>query len=272
MQTSSNKTYNTYYFARNINELFSSIDRSPNLNIVGGCTLLEKMPLPAVSVRTIPELRTITKHERYLDFGPGATLQEILSIGEKNLPKILYEALKTIANPMIRNLATIGGNICNQDHKLTLVAPLIALDAKVQLKSKNESKYESLKNFNFVPKKQILSSIRIPLKDWDISLFFRVGPKNQITEHSASFAFNVSTEKNVITDVRLAFAGKITFYSRELEQRLVGEHLPLSSEKINLFIQEASLEFDTIKTDLSCIQILKKQFLNLTHYSLEQLT
>ena len=99
-----------------------------------------------------------------------------------------------------------------------------------------------------------------------------MGPESIITENSASFVFLADTEKNTITNMRIAFAGKITFHSSELESKIVGIRLPLHSNDINNFIEEASKEFDKVTEKDTYNPILKRQFLNLTRYSLEQLT
>lgn len=262
----------TIFSARNISELFQQIKSIANLQLLGGCTLISQIPEKAISIKLIPDLRQISKHERYIDFGPGTTLSEILAIGERHLPKVLYEALKTIANPMIRNLATIGGNIYSFEQKQTLFAPLLALDAKLELKTKEETKYIPLQSFTPLPRGQIISNIRVPLSEWDVEIFCRVGPENQITENSASYAFLADTENNSIRNLRIAFAGKITFHSSELETKLIGIRLPLHKNDIEDFIKEASLEFDKITEKQSYNPILKRQFLNLIRYSLEQLT
>ncbi|MBQ5877642.1 MAG: hypothetical protein IIW71_07585, partial [Treponema sp.] len=92
------------------------------------------------------------------------------------------------------------------------------------------------------------------------------------TENSASYAFLADTENNSIRNLRIAFAGKITFHSSELETKLIGIRLPLHENDIEDFIKEASLEFDKITEKQSYNPILKRQFLNLIRYSLEQLT
>ena len=130
--------------ARNISELLYQLKINKGLKVVGGCTRIEELPDKAISTFGIKELSQIARHERFLDVGPGATLSTLLAVGQKHLPQILYEALNCIANPMIRNIATVGGNICSPGQKLTLYAPLLALEARLEFKSQNETKLENL--------------------------------------------------------------------------------------------------------------------------------
>ena len=262
----------TFFFAKTIAELFYQLTSVSGLEVVGGCTSLERMPQKAISVHGIPELASITMHERYLDCGPAVALSDILSLASARIPEALTESVKSIANPFVRNIATIGGNICAGGIRRTLYAPLLALDARLELKSALDTVYVPLLNFTSIPHGSILSNIRIPLGDWDVTVFRRLGADRKITETSASFAFLADNEKNMITNIKLAFSGVVTFRCIELENRLIGTRLPLATKDISLFTDTAALQFDAAAKDVPYNPILRTQFVNLTRYSLEQLT
>ena len=259
-------------FAKNISELFFQFKSNKELTVVGGCTQIDELPEKSISTHGIAELSQITRHERFLDAGPGATLAQILSIGQNHLPSVLYEAILSVANPIIRNMATIGGNICTEGHKRTLFAPLLALDTKLELKSPTETRMETLQNFKKVPDGFILSNIRIPLLFPEVSIFRRIGPEHTITQHSASFVFLGDTENNSLIDVRLAFAGPFVFRSRTLENQIIGHRLPLTKKDVDEIQLIVENEFQKASTDQMISDVVRQQFLNLTRYSLEQLT
>lgn len=257
--------------AKNISELLYQLKINKGLKVVGGCTRIEELPEKAISTYGIKDLSQIIRHEQFLNVGPGATLASLLSVGQNHLPQILYEALNCIANPMIRNMATVGGNICSPGQKLTLYAPLLALETKLEFKSQSETKLETLQNFKKIPEGFILSSIRIPIVNSDLSIFRRIGPEHSITEQSASFAFLVSTEKNAIIDVSLAFAGPFIFKSKTLENTLIGHKLPLTQRDIEIIQTQVAQEFKKASTDQMISDVMTQQFFNLTRYSFEQL-
>ena len=259
-------------FAKNISELFFQLKSNKELTVVGGCTQIDDLPEKSISTHGIAELSQITRHERFLDAGPGATLAQILAIGQNHLPGVLYDALLSIANPIIRNMATIGGNICIEGHQHTLFAPLLALDTKLELKSQTETRLEPLQNFKKVPDGFILSNIRIPLLFPEVSIFRRIGPEHTVTQHSASFVFLGDTERNSLVDVRLAFAGPFVFRSRTLENAIIGHRLPLTKKDIDEIQVMVEREFQKAATDQMISDVLRQQFLNLTRYSFEQLT
>ena len=262
----------TILYAKNAAELIKILNNNPGTKVVGGCNRIESLPEKFISTHGIKDLSHISRHERYIDVGPGTTLSELLAIGQTHLPPILYEALNCIANPIIRNTATIGGNICSENHKLTLFAPLMALDAKLEFKNQTETHTENIRNFKAVPEGFILSNIRIPLVDAEISIFRRVGPEHSITQQSASFAFLADTEKNSLLNVHLAFAGPFTFHSKEFENFMSGRRLPLSQKDISQLEEAVAEQFQKAATDQMITDVMRQQFFNLARYSFEQLT
>lgn len=260
------------FYAKNISELLTILKNNPGTKIVGGCTKIEEFPDKAISTLNIKDLNQIIRHERYLDVGPGVTLSRILEVGQNHLPQVLYDALKTIANPLIRNIATIGGNILSPDQQLTLYAPLLALDARLEFKNGNDTKNIMIRNFDEIPEGYVLSNIKIPLLDSDVSLFRRIGPENSITPYSAAFAFTASIEKNSLLNAKLTFAGPFTFQSNELENSLMGRRIPLNLRDIVEITELVEKEFDKAATDQMIAEEVRQQFLNLARYSFEQLT
>ena len=87
--------------------------------VAGGTDLIPSLgqhlfaPRFLVDIRGIGELRGIRAHDGGLEIGALATLTAIEHSPEiaRNYP-VLHEAAKTVASPVLRNMGTIGGNIC----------------------------------------------------------------------------------------------------------------------------------------------------------------
>src|SRR6185312_10507798 len=87
--------------------------------LAGGTDLLPSMrqklfePEHVLDLRQIKELKCISETEQGIEIGALTTLHEIEDSGfiSKNYP-VLHEAVKTVASPILRNMGTIGGNIC----------------------------------------------------------------------------------------------------------------------------------------------------------------
>ncbi|MCQ2584170.1 MAG: FAD binding domain-containing protein [Treponema sp.] len=261
----------TVFFAKNSSDLLYQIKTTKDLEIVGGCTRVEEIPDKYLSVRKVEELSKIERHERYIDVGPGVTLSQLLALGENHLPKVLYDAILSVANPNVRNLATIGGNILETNQKLTLFAPLLALDTRLDFESSNDKTSIMLQNFKSIPEGFILKNIHIPLTDGDISIFRRTGPEHSINETSASFAFIAETEKNTIAKISLAFAGPFAFRSKDFENPLLGLRLPLSKATVKEIQESARDKFNESSRDIMMDDVMRQQFINLVRYAFEQL-
>lgn len=262
----------TVLYAKNSFELIKILNNNPGIQVVGGCTNLDELPDKSVSTHGIKDLSQIIRHERYIDVGPGTTLAELQNVGQSHLPQILLDALNNIANPSIRNIATVGGNICSPGQKHTLFAPLMALDAKLEFKNQTETRTENIRNFKSIPEGFILSNIRIPIVDAELSIFRKIGHEQKIGHNSASFAFLADTEKNSLLKIHLAFAGPFTFCSKDFENAMIGRRLPLTQKDINNIEELVTEEFNKASTDQMITDVMKQQFFNLARYSFEQLT
>lgn len=233
----------TFYHAKNIQQFLYYRKTVKQIQIVGNCTQLTDMQDNAVSTTSVPELKAIAKHERFIDLGPAVTLSEILQIGTSHIPKALIQAAQSVGTPYTRNLATIGGNIFNPDYKSTLFAPLLAMNAILELKSEESTKLIKLSNFQEIPPKFVVTKIRLPIEEWNFQAFLRFGPNSILNDHSASYTSLVKFEKNLISDIRIAFAGPISYRFNNLENNLLGVKLPLSKNHIFPLIDAAIKEF-----------------------------
>jgi len=258
-------------YAKNFQSFLQQLTKNPGTEIVGGCTLIDPLPEKMISTYHNPDLSFIERHERHIDIGAGASLAAILDLGQNHLPPVLYEALQSVANPIVRNTATIGGNLCATDHKHTLFAPLMALEARLFFQTPDGEQNIAIQNFEKIPEKSFLSKIRIPFYAPEVSIFRRIGPENSITPQSASFAFLADTENNSLLQVRIAFAGPFTFRDKNFENTLSGYRLPLRLKDIDYIMEKIEEAFRIAATDQMISDGVKQQFFNLCRYSFEQL-
>ena len=263
----------TIFYASSLEDVFYQLKTVSGLKITGGCSTIETLPEKMLSIYGVIPLDSVEKHERYIDFGAAVTLSHIQELTDTKMPAVLSEAVCTIANRHVRNLATLGGNICAEGIKHTLYAPLLALDARLELQRDGTAvNYVPFSKFTRVADGWLLTKVRVPVEEWDVSVFRRLGPSHTITATSASFAFLANSQKGMLASLRIAFAGLFTFRSPELENRLIGAHLPLGDGSVHELMEEAAKQFDEAAKDVHYNPILRSQFLNLLRYSLEQLT
>lgn len=260
------------FTAKNINEILFQQKTVNGLKIIGGATYINELPEKCLSIKNISELSQIYKHERYIEFGPAVTLNSMLRIGVNFLPTVLYDALNSISNHAIRNIATLGGNILANDTRLSLIAPLIALGATLKFKSQKNTEIVPLSKFKKIPEDSVLANIRVPTEDWNIEFFKRLGPSFKISNESASFCFLAKTEKKVLINLKICFSGPFVFTSHELETKYLGTKLPLETSAIEEFLTIVETEYDEQAKSVEYSPMQKKQFLNLIAKSLHELT
>ena len=106
---------------RELSDAVGALDRySGNIRVLaGGTDLLPSMrqklfePEYVLDIRQVKELQGIRYTEQGIEIGAFTTLQEIERSDElKRRYPVLVEAANTVASPVIRNMATIGGNVC----------------------------------------------------------------------------------------------------------------------------------------------------------------
>lgn len=115
------RKYIDHFNARTIDDAMSLLSRyrEEAKIIAGGVDLVSLMknkvrtPKVLVNIKTIPELDYITEDAEMLKIG---TLTTITAIETSSIIRdkytILVEAAHSVGSPLIRNMATIGGNLC----------------------------------------------------------------------------------------------------------------------------------------------------------------
>jgi 4-hydroxybenzoyl-CoA reductase subunit beta len=113
----------TLFRPRELAEALGMLDRhaasGPTHILAGGTDLLPSMrqrlfePEYLLDIRRLRELTGIRETEEGIEIGALTTLREIEhSLLVRERCPVLTEAARSVASPVIRNMATIGGNIC----------------------------------------------------------------------------------------------------------------------------------------------------------------
>jgi carbon-monoxide dehydrogenase medium subunit len=86
-----------------------------------------------VNIRRIDSLRGIAEAQGRIRLGALVTITEILeSATLRRAAPVLPAAADRFASAQIRNVASVGGNVCNASPAADLVVPLLALDAEAE--------------------------------------------------------------------------------------------------------------------------------------------
>ena len=276
----------TINIAKTMTELYTLMQNNTGFSPRAGTTGLLKdcrtarfvLPESILFLKNLPELETIAKRERFIDFGAAATLGTILELGEKNVPQILYQAISLAANPGVRSLATIGGNIAQAPMQHSCLIPLVALDTKIEIRTRKETFWMPLIQYcdesSTVLRQSphIILRVRVPFEEWTISYYKRLGPIGHLTADTASFVFMARTQKNLLSDVKLLFGATQLIKSKEFENLLTGKGLPIDRRSVGALMKETEEIFSDTFAAAEISKFQKAYFLNLIEESMYLLT
>ncbi len=199
-----------------------------------GTGIVPTFPWPVMIITTLQELSYIREEGDELVIGAATTCHEIED--DERVPYAVRKAASLMGAHSLRNLATIGGNVCNASPKADLPVPLIMMDASVTLVSANSKRNLLLDEFITGPKEidlkedEILLEVRIPrYKEPFTYLWYRkVGTRkaNAISKLSVSAAITING-KGIIEDFRSAngASGPKVARSRKVEEGIIGRHV-----------------------------------------------
>ena len=225
-----------------LNELLSTYSSFPEaLLMAGGIELMRKTerapkPKAIIDLTAVEELKRISRTERHMDIGPTLPFSHILSIGRHVIPRILHDALDSLSAPAIRNMATLGGNMCQASPHSDSLTALVALEAQLELRSMTSTRWISVSKFIPAPGQtdlrggEILTRIRIPLENWSVQVF-RTSGQSLIV-----FCGLAKILKRVIQDIRFSIGSinPVVVRDRKLETPLIGHKLPLQDREIKM--------------------------------------
>lgn len=131
--------------------------------IAGGTDLLiairkgKYLPQALVDITFIPGMDEINYKEDKLKIGANMTHESICAETEiANDYIALVEACSQVGSPQIRNLATVGGNVCNAAPSAETVPALIALGCNVKISGPSGVREVALEKFFKGPSENIL--------------------------------------------------------------------------------------------------------------------
>ena len=131
--------------------------------IAGGTDVLvqikeEKLAVDRlVTLSKIPGLRMIHDDGQWINIGAMTTIRELETsdVIRKSVP-VLFDAVERLGSVQIRNVATLGGNICNAAPSADTIPALLALKAEATYWSSNEMKTRTLREFFVGPGETVL--------------------------------------------------------------------------------------------------------------------
>ena len=145
------------------------------LPIAGGQSLLVLLrnklidPKFLIDLQTLDELQGMKAQGNGMSIGAMTTIHNLASSSEvQTAAPILAQGASKVGSTAIRNLGTIGGNLCHNEPGADLPPALLALNASVELRSSKATRQVPLREFfrnyfeTVVAPEELLCGIEIP--------------------------------------------------------------------------------------------------------------
>jgi carbon-monoxide dehydrogenase medium subunit len=141
-------------------------------NVVVDLRSRRHVPRALIDLSRLSELKGIRREDGYVVAGGGVTVAEILAspLVQKCAPP-LVEAARLFANPLVRNRATLAGNLADASPAADMAPALLALDAEVELVSVHDCRRVPLAEFFTGVRRtvrradELLAAVRWPAPD-----------------------------------------------------------------------------------------------------------
>lgn len=254
-----------YFRPKDINEALALKEKHVGaLFLSGGTDIFVKMKNGSLSVKTLIDignldsLTGIVEEEGEIVIGAACKVSDIerAAIIKEKIP-VLAESAHTLGSPQVRNLATIGGNICNASPSADLIPALLVLDAKLEITgAKGECLIPVVEFFQgpgstILSAGEMLKAIRIPVPHGDISAIYLKQSLKQSMDIAVVGVALLVKGKDVVEFCRIGLGAVAPTPLRayEAEKYLTNKRIDTESiARTALLAKEACRPIDDVRT------------------------
>jgi CO/xanthine dehydrogenase FAD-binding subunit len=230
--------------------------RGPDTKVVaGGTDLLPQLkngvlkPGWVVDLSAVAELRTISDaSDGGLRIGASVTARELeLDARVRSRFAALAESAAMVGSVQVRNLATLGGNLCNAAPSADMAPPLLALDAEAVIAGPSGQRRVPMASFFLGVRRTVLGpgelllEIVVPAQGAQSGgNYLRHTPRRELDIAVVGVASQVTLTGGKCTTARIALAAvaPVPLRAIDAEQALVGQ--PLTPQTIERAAELAS--------------------------------
>lgn len=165
-----------------------------------------------IAVDRIPELDSILITDNEIEIGAATPLSEIERVLDGKIP-LLAQLIPQFASRLIRNRATLGGNLGTGSPIGDSPPALLALEAQIVLTSAERERVLPLADYftgyrtTLKEPGELIKSVRIPLPLSNLSAFHKITKRRFDDISSVAVAFSLHIDDEVITKARIGLGG-----------------------------------------------------------------
>lgn len=219
-----------------LSDVLDLLGEAPDAQLVAGATdwgvdvnlRAARTPL-VIAIERLPELRDLAFGDDEIEVGAALTIAEVERLLAGRVP-LLDQLAPQFASPLIRNRATIGGNLGTGSPIGDASPALLALGARVVLVSSSGERVVPLDEYFTGYRRsvrrpdEVIRAVRIPLPLAGGTAFHKISKRRFDDISSVAVAFALGIRDGVVTDARIGLGGVAAtpVRARATEQALVG--------------------------------------------------
>ncbi len=190
-----------------------------------------------MSTAGLKPMRELKVTDKWIEAGGAVTLSELESATATIIPELSH-FLTYFGSPMIKNAATIGGNLCNASPIGDSIPAMMVLGASVEVAGANGSRSVPISEFYTGYRKTVLAAddmltrVTIPLPSAAVIFkLYKVSKRKHLDISSVSVAIWMKLVAGRIDEIRIAFGGVAATVVRlsDVEAMLVGKEPSLEA-------------------------------------------
>ncbi|WP_353356732.1 FAD binding domain-containing protein [Intrasporangium sp. DVR] len=209
----------TYARAVDLAEALDLLAVHPDAVVVSGATdwgvevnLRSARPSVVIGIDRVPELRAWRVAEDRTELGAGLTFSEIETALGGRVP-LLAALIPQFASRLIRNSATIGGNLATASPIGDAAPVLLALEARVVLASRGAEREVALADYftgyreTVRRRDELIRSVRIPMPLSPVTGFHKIAKRRFDDISSVAVAVALDVSDGVVSRARIGLGG-----------------------------------------------------------------
>ncbi|CAM5360591.1 hypothetical protein SALBM135S_08412 [Streptomyces alboniger] len=232
-----------------LTEVLRLLRERPDAVVIAGSTdwgvevnLRARRAKCVVAVDRLPELRELRAETDHIDIGAALTLTEIERRLDGRVP-LLAELFPQFASRLIRNSATLGGNLGTGSPIGDSAPVLLALQASVVLADADGEREVPLADY-FTGYRQsvrrpgeLIRTVRVPLPLSPVAAFHKIAKRRFDDISSVAVAYALDIEDGVVRRARIGLGGAAATPLRALAVEAALEGRPWAAETVEAAAQ-----------------------------------
>ncbi len=234
-----------YYAAHSVEEVLARLAELPDATVAAGCTNVlvdarsgRKIPRSVVDIGRVGDLRYARRDDGMIRLGARTTLSDCLKSSLFDAIPLLKMMAVQFAGPLVRNRATLVGNLAYASPAADSAPPLLALGAHLSLASRLRGRRTlALDEFILGPRQtalmpdELITEISFPAREATRSGYFKFALRNAMAISIVSGAVTFHMDGSKIRAAGLALGAvaprpyRVTEAEKMLENQIPSQAL-----------------------------------------------